>query len=244
MDSTSHELILLNVTSSVTSFTSERRFGNDTLIAALKGKLELITGATARYMTLELYDKDNKLVKVLENDDETLKSYKVTNGMRIHVVDKDPAHTVGDFEDLSKVEKYEMSDDAYAKREDSVRSFKQRMKMGRFADQNPEKMKEKADKERTEKEAAKGIAVGSRCEVRVSGSGARRGTVAFVGETDFKPGIWVGMKYDEPVGKNDGSVGGKRYFSCEPKYGGFVKPSVVVVGDFPEEDIDVSDDEV
>jgi tubulin-folding cofactor B len=46
----------------------------------------------------------------------------------------------------------------------------------------------------------------------------------------------VGVECDEPVGKNDGSVKGKRYFSCEGvggMRGLFVRPERVTVGDYP-----------
>jgi tubulin-folding cofactor B len=52
----------------------------------------------------------------------------------------------------------------------------------------------------------------------------------FVGSVHFQPGMWVGVQYDEPTGKNDGSVGGTRYFTCQQKYGGFVRPNVMEVG--------------
>jgi len=52
---------------------------------------------------------------------------------------------------------------------------------------------------------------------------SKTGVIAFIGPTNFAPGIWVGVVLDTPQGKNDGSVNGIQYFSCKPKYGIFVK---------------------
>ena len=52
------------------------------------------------------------------------------------------------------------------------------------------------------------IPVGSRCQVESAEEGLyKRGTVRFVGPTKFgnSVGLWVGVEYDEPFGKNDGS---------------------------------------
>ncbi|XP_027034500.2 CAP-Gly domain-containing linker protein 2 isoform X1 [Tachysurus fulvidraco] len=60
---------------------------------------------------------------------------------------------------------------------------------------------------------------------RVWVNGVKPGRVAYLGETQFAPGQWAGVVLDEPVGKNDGSVGGVRYFECQPLQGIFTRPS-------------------
>ncbi|XP_065833452.1 CAP-Gly domain-containing linker protein 4-like [Oscarella lobularis] len=55
------------------------------------------------------------------------------------------------------------------------------------------------------------------------------GTLRFVGTTEFADGIWLGVELRKPSGKNDGSVKGKRYFTCKPNYGILVRPNRVTV---------------
>ena len=79
-----------------------------------------------------------------------------------------------------------------------------------------------------------GLAIGSRVRL-LPESDARRGTVSFTGLVPEIPGIgaWIGVTLDEPTGKNDGSVKGKRYFECGSNCGVFVRPERCEAGDFP-----------
>lgn len=54
-----------------------------------------------------------------------------------------------------------------------------------------------------------------------STSGSKTGTLRYLGSTEFAAGEWAGVELDDPLGKNDGSVAGKRYFECKMKYGLF-----------------------
>ncbi|EFO87816.1 hypothetical protein CRE_05386 [Caenorhabditis remanei] len=225
------EVFDLEITTNATEFPMEKKYAATISLNDLKKKLELVVGTTAESMRIQLYDGDDQLKGELTDGTKSLKELGVRDGFRIHAVDVTGGNE--DFKDESMVDKYEMSDDAYNKRTDSVRAWKKKIQEEQGVVPAPV---EKSDK--LNEEAAKGITVGDRCEVTVGGQMARRGEIAFLGTTKFKDGVWVGVKYDEPVGKNDGSVAGVRYFDCEAKYGGFVRPVDVKVGDFPELSID------
>uniref|UniRef100_A0A8C8F7C9 CAP-Gly domain-containing protein n=1 Tax=Oncorhynchus tshawytscha TaxID=74940 RepID=A0A8C8F7C9_ONCTS len=56
-------------------------------------------------------------------------------------------------------------------------------------------------------------------------NGVKPGVIAYLGETQFAPGQWAGVVLNDLLGKNDGSVGGVRYFECQPHQGIFTRPS-------------------
>jgi len=60
------------------------------------------------------------------------------------------------------------------------------------------------------------------------------GKVAYIGTTQFAAGKWIGLVLDDPKGKNDGSVQGKSYFTCEENHGMFVRQSQIKILSSPD----------
>nr|XP_033332919.1 tubulin-folding cofactor B [Megalopta genalis] len=233
------DFLNLSITNSNQQYYVERRFQKGITIDEFKGKLELITGGNPTTMVVEVFDKNDRLVCTLNNGQQLLGSYPIDDGMRIHVIDNFSRNEAN----LSNVEKFEISEEEYAKRTDTVKAFLEKNKLGKY---NKEKAERKAEEKRQEEAAeeaeAKLCHVGDRCEVCVPNQPKRRATIMYVGKTEFKEGWWIGVKYDEPLGKNDGTVNGKKYFECSSKYGGFIKPMHIKVGNFPEEEFDLNEE--
>jgi len=256
--------VLLHVThSNLKARMFEIRLDRHMTIERVKEKLRTHTGTGSLFMHLTLLDFNGQVVADMINDELKLGYFSPMDGWTIHITDLDP-HSLaanGGLEDVSLVKKYEISEDDYNKREDNFRKWKEQKKAADPTWSIAKEVKMNQDKKRMEKDPtfvpepmkapitddehladlAAGMKVGDRCEVTLGG---KRGLVAYVGKIpQIAPGWWVGVQYDEPVGKNDGTVKGKRYFECPPKYGGFLRPDKLQVGDYPELDDLFTDDE-
>lgn len=70
--------------------------------------------------------------------------------------------------------------------------------------------------------------LGDRVSVKNKGSGI----VKFVGAHHMEGTLRYGVRLDNGTGKNDGTVGGHKYFLCKPNHGVLTKPENVTVEDF------------
>lgn len=224
----------------------------------VKRKLHTHCGTPAVHQRLLLRDNGQTLA-LLADDSKMLGYYSVESGMVIHVDDTDPFSLSrgGALEDVSLVERYRMTDDDYENRRGTVREFIREKKAidpnwtpptAGMMTGNPWQRQERpatdgpATEENFDAESVAGLEVGGRCEVM---PGARRGEIAYIGERGLEKGFWVGVRFDEPMGKGDGTSKGTRYFECEPSFGSFVRGKNVTMGDFPEEGFDDdSEDEI
>lgn len=210
-----------------TLVSAERRVPSSIPLHDLKYRLESIVGVPPSNQILEIHSartdheqqstlpgpgpfassvRSTLIVAIPQNspsENQTLEDLGVVDGMAIKVLDTRPKELIQTFTDESLVDKYVMDDETYAARRDTVLAFKQRNKLGRF---DPSKDATSSTSS-TDQDLPAGLSTGARCQVDLSGSGAnqRKGTVRFVGATQFATGAWVGVEYDEPVGKNDGS---------------------------------------
>ncbi|MCJ1479677.1 hypothetical protein MMC13_008363 [Lambiella insularis] len=231
MDSqTARDVPLFIISASVSS---ERRVSPSWTLTQLRAKLEFITGVppSCQKLTLKLPGQDEVVLEAPDEDTTRVGAWSLQAYAEIQVNDLRPASALTNFTDTSTVTKYTMPVSTYETLPSSVLAWKRAKKLGRFDPFLPEHEAQKVHRLWAEI-ASRDVAVARRC--RLGGPDARRGTVAYVGLVDEIPGggPWVGVALDEPVGKNDGSVGGKRYFDCKEKFGVFVRPERLETGDW------------
>jgi len=302
-DDVHKDTVILDLThSNLRQRHAETRFDLHDTLDTLRAKIHQKTGTPPVFQHLQFYRGrgpagaagNTHELPFLEippgiDDDRMLGYYSLMHGITVHCVDLDEhsASRGGQYEDVSLVEKYQMSDEEYNKRKGTLRDWARKEKdrdatfslakharehrelmdarrlmkeglplppgfevdasTGDVVRVQPEPESSVTSKKSEEKkddinapgpESVEGVEVGMRCEVS---PGGRRGSVAFVGEVPEigVGGYWVGVVFDEPVGKTDGTVrGGKRYFDApSSNRGGFVQGKNIQVGDFPERDI-------
>ncbi|KAH9845259.1 Cell polarity protein alp11 [Teratosphaeria destructans] len=225
---------------------SERRITPAWTVSHLKGRLEPVTGIPAgcQKLTLKLAGGVAQPIQALDEDATQLSNWPLQAYAEVYVTDTRPPGARPNYTDVSGVQKYEMSTDDYESRSDSVLAWKKAQKLGRFDPNAPNMEQQKIDASYRSVEE-RGIKMAARCRL-LPDEDARRGEVMYVGDVAEIPGgigAWVGVRLDEPTGKNDGSVKGKRYFLCPANHGVFVRPERVEVGDFPVLDEFADDDD-
>ncbi|EME85884.1 uncharacterized protein MYCFIDRAFT_210352 [Pseudocercospora fijiensis CIRAD86] len=214
---------------------SERRVTPSWTITQLKARLEPVTGvpATCQTLTLTVASQPPQVIEAADEDTTQIARWPLQAYAELQVIDTRPPGARTNYNDVSAVQKYEMSTSDYEQRTDSVLAWKKTNKLGRFDPDAPGIEQQKVDASFREVEQ-RNIKQGARCRL-LPDSDHRRGTVQYVGHVPEIPGgigAWVGVTLDEPTGKNDGSVKGKRYFECQPNFGVFVRPERIEVGDF------------
>lgn len=242
--------ISVYITSDLTS--SERRISPQWDVHYFKDKMELITGISPRFQTIHYYMlphsneytilSDAREYSEARDRAQNVSSFNIVPFSRLHIIDTNPDSELKDLDATANTAaEFTLSDAEYAKRSDSVLRWKQNNQLGRF---NPQFQQEKAQQLESNIAASQQLLVGNRCRVITIGS-ERRGLIKFVGKIhslDEGENVWVGIEFDEPVGKNNGYLDNVKIFDCRDKHGSFVKPKQVEVGDFPEID-PFSDDE-
>merc|ERR1711916_144261 len=105
----------------------ERRFDRSISVLALKERLTLILGASPESRRLTLKNAKNEVIAELGNDAMALNMYDFEDYATLYVEFTEENSMIAQLNNYENaVEKYEMPDEVYDKRENSVRAIKAR----------------------------------------------------------------------------------------------------------------------
>ncbi|XP_074334705.1 tubulin-folding cofactor B isoform X1 [Apium graveolens] len=193
-------VLLLISHSNMKSFAPEVRFSLQMTVEAVKEKLWKKCGTSVDSMCLELYDHSGTKISTLSDNMRPFGFYSPEDGHRLHIIDLDPSSVTsgGWLDDTSQVEKFTISEEAFDKLDGTYRKYKEK-----FAHQNHTNQVSKMSENYME-DLCTNIKIGDRCQVE---PGEKRGVIKFVGQAEaLGRGFWVGVQYDEPLGKHDGML--------------------------------------
>merc|ERR1711904_199880 len=108
----------------------ELRLDKHMTILEVMEKLRRHTGSGVDNMMLQLDNQPQQLVCTLDDPDRKLGYYSPEDGYGIHIIDSNPhsASAGGWLENVNLVKKFEISEEAYNKRENTTRKWMQKMK--------------------------------------------------------------------------------------------------------------------
>lgn len=209
---------------------AERRVLAEWTLEELKQKLEPVTGVRPADMHLAVYHSVGEAVAVEAPDSALVGSVGIEAQLRIHVSDTRPdlelSQVAADWKADRSEEAFVLLEQQYEQRADLVLAWKKQQQLGRFDPGYSQRAEAAVQQQQA---AAAALVVGLRCRV----GEVRVGYVRYVGAVpEIAGGVWCGVEFDEPLGKNNGSVKGTVYFECRPCHGSFVRPAAVEVGDF------------
>ena len=164
-------------------------------------RLELITGIKAC----------NQMIDTLANEKTIGDQFQNQQHIKVK----------GAMEFDENVEKYEISKEEYSNLTGTVQHFLKENKMGKYKPTpNPPSINEKTSD-------FPDIKPGLRCFVEGLN---KYGTIQYFGPFHKKIGqVFVGIEYDEPVGKHNGTIDGNFYFKAKSKHGALVRPQIVTL---------------
>ncbi|EGR32395.1 tubulin folding cofactor b, putative [Ichthyophthirius multifiliis] len=218
----------------------EVRFELNSTISQVKQQIEKRYGTSSQMMQLVLEDSQGNKISSMNEDNQQLGYYNPQDNYTIHVIDLNPHSVLKDITDVNQVKKYQISEEDYDKIPDNFRKFKQKIDQNNPNQNNNIVFVE----DNYLQDFAEKMHKNDRCQIINT---KNRGTIQYIGKIpDLGQGYYIGIQLDEPIGKNNGSYNGVKYFNCQNKYGLFIRPDKIETGDFPELDLDdlYSDDEI